>query len=133
MTLPVRTFKASEYTKPARPKHPPRGLICVDGSWQVRFAGFVTQRELTCWNGHPVHIRGGSVTEGVICCNHMDERAAPRCPARLLILKVRARLYFAMDITAEEDAAVELVEMDLDDIVEHFGLQFPSRVQRKTS
>lgn len=112
-------------------ERPPRGLILVDGKLQVRNAGFVTQRELTCYNGHRIHAKKGErPIEGVIPCGYKEDRFSRPCQARLFVFRTRARVLFAMDLTADEDDHIELGEMDLDDIIEHFGLKFPQRAKR---
>jgi hypothetical protein len=115
----------------AQSKRPPRGMIMIDGKWQVRFAGFIRQRELTCYNSHHVHAKKGErPIEGVIPCGYKEPPHGRPCQARLFVFRTRARVLFAMDITPDEDDHIELAEMDLDDIIEHFGLSFPPRVKR---
>lgn len=110
---------------------PPRGMIKVDGKYQIRWAGFVTQRELTCYNHHRIHTKPGErPIENSIPCGYREPPGHKPCTARLYVFRTRARLLFAMDITEEEDTAIELAEMDLDDIIEFFGLSFPARVRR---
>jgi hypothetical protein len=106
----------------------------VDGIWQIRFGGFIRERELTCYNHHRVKPHTGERTpksnEGVIPCGHREPPAGAPCQARLLVFRLRARVFFAMDLTRDEEAHIDLKEMDLDDIIEYFGISFPPRVKR---
>lgn len=103
-------------------------MICIDGVWRARRCGFLSQRELTCWNGHHVHAKPGErPIEAVIPCGHREPPGGKPCKARVFVFRVRARVLFAMDVTEEEDNQIELTEMDLDDILVWFGLSFVPR------
>src|SRR5688572_20124295 len=102
-------------------------MISIDGQLRIRRAGFCKHEELVCWNGH--HMRSGPgqrPIEEVMRCGFRETRFAVACEARLFVFRTRARSYFAMDVTKEEDDAIEFREMDLDDVIVWFGIEFPT-------
>jgi hypothetical protein len=115
-------------TRPTPPAPPPRGMIKIDGEWQVRRFGLLIQRELTCIYGHHIQV-GARPFEISIPCNHMTERfthASARCSAQLYIFVTRPRMVWAMDLTQAESETIAHHLDSIEAIVNHFGCGFPS-------
>jgi hypothetical protein len=110
-----------------RPAPPPRGMIKIDGTWQVRRFGLLVQRELTCIYGHHMQV-GLRPFEIAIPCNHLSERfthASAACSAQLYMFVTRPRLVWAMDLTQAEGETIAQHSMDIEQIVTYFGCGFP--------
>jgi hypothetical protein len=109
----------------AIPAPPPRGMIEIDGVWQIRRAGLIAQRKLTCIFGHRV-ILGLRPFEVAAPCGSRDGRASQiACDAHLYILTMRARLLWAMDMTIAESEIIASSNMEPAEIVIYFGVGFP--------
>ena len=113
----------------ARPAPPPRGMIKIDGAWQIRRAGLLTQRKLTCIFGHRVTL-GLRPFEVTAPCGSRDDRASQiACDAQLYILTMRARLLWAMDVTIGESEMIASTNMEPAEIVSYFGVGFPDEMK----
>jgi hypothetical protein len=108
----------------ARPASPPRGMIKIDGSWQIRRHGLLIQRELTCLYGHDMQ-PGVRPFEISLRCNHMDRPGSTPCDAQLYIFVTRPRLVWAMDLTYDESLTIAQHLGSIEEIVAHFGCGFP--------
>lgn len=118
------TAQSMMTTRALPPDRPPRGLILIDGVWRPRHWAFLSEREFTCWNGHRVHPKSGErPIENIIPCGYKQHnKIGAGCEARLFVFRVKPTKFFAMDITFAEDDQVRLMELDLDGILEWFGL-----------
>jgi hypothetical protein len=109
----------------ARPAPPPRGMIEIDGKWQIRRAGLLAQRKLTCIFGHRVTL-GLRPFEVTAPCGHREDRVAQiACDAQLYLLTMRARLLWAMDVTIGESDMIANTNMEPAEIILYFGVGFP--------
>lgn len=116
------------------PARPPRGMIEIDGKLQVRRYGLLVQRELTCIYGHRIK-PDARPFEIAIPCNHRDayfdgarhlsDFTKAACSAQLYIFTTRAKLLWAMDLTHDESTMIAKYELDVNEIVDHFGVGFP--------
>lgn len=110
----------------AKPAPPLRGMIKIDGHWQIRRAGLLVQRELRCIFGHRIKLGEGRPFEIAVPCGSMESREAQvRCDAQIYLFVTRPRLIWAMDVTQEESALIDREKMDPDEIVAYFGVGFP--------
>lgn len=114
---------AVEITRP-KPEKPPTGMILIDGQWQVRRHGLLSQRRITCIFGHRIKL-GLRPFEVAVPCDHRESAGQAPCNAQLYLFTTRARLIWAMDVTADEAELIARENMDADQIIEHFSAGFP--------
>jgi hypothetical protein len=108
---------------------PPRGMIEIDGRWEIRRFGLVVQRRLTCIFGHRI-VLGLRPFEVAAPCGFKDNRDSQiACDAQLYLFSTRARLIWAMDVTPGEAEMIERREMDTPEIIAFFGAGFPSDIK----
>lgn len=118
-----------------RPAPPPRGMIKIDGFWQIRRFGLLVQRELTCIYGHRIQ-PGVRPFEIAIPCSHRSDKVrgdagfekgtTGLCSAQLYVFVTRPRLVWAMDITYDESLIIDQQHLtSIEEIVAHFGCGFP--------
>lgn len=124
------------------PPPPPRGMIKIDNTWQLRRFGLLVQRRLTCIFGHHIKLGEGRTFEVAIPCGHVDLKAAfpdrswsdsrqrepggsAGCSAHLYVFTTRPRFLWAMDVTLAESEIIDHYSMDVEAIVSHFGVGFP--------
>jgi hypothetical protein len=118
------TNAAAVITKPT-----PRGMIEIDGVLRLRRSGFADAAELHCWDRHRIKINPVDIPmAGSLPCKHKIPPHGEPCRARLYVMRIQARMVFAMDITHDETRNIHLASMDLDDIIAFFGLSFPARI-----
>lgn len=122
----LRTTSVSPMTEEskAKPAPPLRGMIEIDGQWQIRRFGLLTQRRLTCIYGHRIKLDARPF-EIAIPCNFRTDRELNACPAQLYIFTTRPRLVWAMDLTHAESTIIDQHSMDVEEIVSYFGVGFP--------
>lgn len=105
-------------------------MILIDGRWQIRRFGLLIQRQLTCIYGHRIKLGDERPFEIAVPCNHRAERGfeagrTGACDARLYLFVTRPRLVWAMDVTLAETLLIMEHAMDVEQIVNHFGVGFP--------
>jgi len=102
-----------------------RGMLEIDGRWQVRRFGLLVQRELTCIFGHRIKVGARPFEIAIPCGARQDRGSQLGCDAQLYIFTTRARLLWAMDLTGAESEMINQHLMDVESIVSHFGVGFP--------
>jgi hypothetical protein len=113
------------------PAPPVRGMIEIDGKLHIRRYGLIAQRELTCIYGHRIKVDGRPFEIALPCLNtggayRFDMPQKERCQAQLYILNTRARLLWAMDLTHAESTIIDNYSLDVDKIIDYFGVGFPA-------
>lgn len=112
------------------PAPPPRGLILIGDKWEIRRFGLLVQRQLTCIFGHRIKLGDERPFEIAVPCGHMEQRDAQvRCDARIYLFVTRPRLVWAMDVTTAETLTIMQHSMDTEEIVEYFGVGFPTDIK----
>lgn len=112
------------------PQPPIAGMIEIDGAWFVRRHGLLIQRKLRCIYGHKMQV-GGRPFEISIPCESAGEpqnfeiQDHGRCKAQLYIFTTRARMLWAMDVTADESEFIGRENLSVEEIIAHFGVGFP--------
>jgi hypothetical protein len=112
----------------AKPTPPPRGMIEIDGRYEIRRYGLVTvQRELTCIYGHRFKVGDERPFEVAKPCGHMEHRGSQiACGARLYMFVSRQRMLWAMDVTLKETLMILQHSMESEEIIDYFGVGFPA-------
>jgi hypothetical protein len=103
--------------------------VTLHGRSLVRRVGFVKTHRVTCPHGHPIRERSKIREDGEIWCSHHDGPGTAECGALVYVIVQQSpagtRRWWAADVERGEVEAWNKAGMSADDILTHFGQDFP--------